>query len=215
MKKIEIKSKISGKVVFSVEAISFKIAVELAVNAGADLSGADLYGAYLCRADMSGADLSRADMSGAYLAGAYLAGINLAGADLSGVDLSRADLAGADLSGANLAGACLSGADLSGANLAGIKTPPVNDCYFISEILFRAAKTENQKNFAGRIRIDTSLCWNICIVELAKKMKVLTWAKKTLRWKEYREKINDLLVGVEHEKSTPNDAQAPASAIVG
>ena len=130
MKTIEIKSRFSGKVIFSVEAESLKIAVELAVKSGANLSGA------------------------------YL---------------SRANLYGANLYGANLA----------------VKTPPINDHYFASEILFRKAKTENQKNFSARIRIETSKCWDDFYV-LAKKMKVVSWGKKTLHWQEYQDKIKGL-----------------------
>ena len=171
MKKIEIKSRFSGKVIFSVEAESLKIAVELAIKSGANLSRADLYGAYLSRAYLSGANLSRADLSRA---------------NLSGADLSRAYLSGADLSRADLSGANLSGADLSGA-----KKPPINSHQFASEILWRKAKTENQKNFSARIRIETNKCWNDFYV-LAKKMKVLAWAKKTLHWQEYQDKIKEL-----------------------
>ena len=151
MKKIEIKSRFSGKVIFSVEAESLKIAVELAIKSGANLSRADLYGAYLSRAYLSGANLSRAD-------------------------LSRANL---------------SGADLSRAYLSGAKKPPINSHQFASEILWRKAKTENQKNFSARIRIETNKCWNDFYV-LAKKMKVLAWAKKTLHWQEYQDKIKEL-----------------------
>jgi len=55
--RIEIKHRFNGSVLFSCEAVSMKIAVKLAIEAGADLSGADL-----SRANLSGADLSRADL---------------------------------------------------------------------------------------------------------------------------------------------------------
>jgi len=171
MKKIEIKSRFNAKVIFAIEAKSLKIGVELAVRSRADLYGADLSRAYLSGAYLSGADLSRAYLSGAYL---------------SGADLSRANLSGADLSGADL-----SGADLYRANLSGAKKPPINSHQFASEILWRKAKTENQKNFSARIRIETNKCWNDFYV-LAKKMKVLAWAKKTLHWQEYQDKIKEL-----------------------
>jgi len=90
----EIKSWLTGGVLFKIETDSWKLAVEAAVKSGANLSGADLSGANLSGADLSGADLSGADLSGADLSGA-----NLSRANLSGANLSRADLYGADLSG--------------------------------------------------------------------------------------------------------------------
>ena len=107
----EIKHRVTGSVLFSLECRSLKLCVSAAVEAKAYLSGADLSGAYLSRANLSGADLSRANLSGADLSGAYLSRANLSGAYLSGANLS-----GAYLSRANLSGADLSGANLSGAN---------------------------------------------------------------------------------------------------
>ena len=147
----------------------FNAKVIFAIEAKSLKIGVEL--AVRSRADLYGADLSRAYLSGAYL---------------SGADLSRANLSGADLSGANL-----SGANLSGAYLSGAKKPPINSHQFASEILWRKAKTENQKNFSARIRIETNKCWNDFYV-LAKKMKVLAWAKKTLHWQEYQDKIKEL-----------------------
>jgi uncharacterized protein YjbI with pentapeptide repeats len=95
--KIEIKSRWSGGVLFSLETSSMRLAVEAAIGAKANLRGADLSGANLSGADLSGADLSGADLSGADLRGADLSGANLSGADLSGADLSGADLSGANL----------------------------------------------------------------------------------------------------------------------
>jgi len=103
----EIKSRIDGRVLFSLECGSMKLCVKAAASSGADLSGANLYGA---------------NLSGANLSGANLYGANLYGANLSGVDLSGVDLSGANLSGANLSGANLYRADLSGANLYRVKT---------------------------------------------------------------------------------------------
>ena len=90
----------TGKASIQIKASDLKVALEIQVKSGADLSGADLSGADLSRAYLSGANLSRADLSRA----------NLRGADLSGADLSRANLRGADLSGADLSRADLSGA---------------------------------------------------------------------------------------------------------
>jgi len=115
----------TGKASIQIKASDLKVALEIQVKSGADLSGADLSGADLSRAYLSGANLSRADLSRAYLSGAYLSradlsraylsGADLSGADLSGADLSRADLSGADLSGAYLRGAYLRGAIVEGA----------------------------------------------------------------------------------------------------
>ena len=118
MPKIEIKS-ISGKVLYSSEALGLRECLKNAVKDMADLSGAYLSGAYLRGADLRGADLGGAYLSGAYLSGAYLSGAYLSGADLRGADLSGAYLSGADLRGADLSGAYLSGADLGGADLSG------------------------------------------------------------------------------------------------
>jgi hypothetical protein len=115
----EIKSRLSGNILFSLETTSLKLCVEAAVKSGANLSGAYLPRANLFRADLSGADLSGANLSEAYLSGAYLSGANLSEAYLSGAYLSGANLSGANLYGANLPRAYLSGANLSGADLSG------------------------------------------------------------------------------------------------
>jgi len=86
----QIKSLLTGDVIFHGEFSSLRLCVEAAVKSRASLYGANLY-----RADLSGADLYRADLSGASLYGA-----NLSGADLYGADLSGAYLSGANLSGA-------------------------------------------------------------------------------------------------------------------
>jgi len=111
----------TGKASIQIKASDLKVALEIQVKSGADLSGADLSGADLSRAYLSGANLSRADLSRAYLSRAYLSGANLSRADLSRANLRGADLSGADLSRANLRGADLSGADLSRADLSGAK----------------------------------------------------------------------------------------------
>ena len=90
--KIEIKSWLTGSILFEGDFSSVAEALLKALKARANLSGADLSGA-----NLSGADLSRAN-----LYGANLSGVNLSGADLSGANLSGADLSGANLSGANL-----------------------------------------------------------------------------------------------------------------
>ena len=81
--KIEIKSWITGGAIFSIEADSWKIAVEAAVKQNADLSCADLRGADLRGADLSDAVLSCADLSCADLRDAVLSCAGLRGAVLS------------------------------------------------------------------------------------------------------------------------------------
>ena len=88
--KFEIKHRISGSVLFSLETESLRLCVEAAVNAGADLTYANLASADLRGADLTDANLARADLTGA---------------NLRGADLARADLAGAYLTDANLRGA--------------------------------------------------------------------------------------------------------------
>ena len=88
----EIKSRFTGSVLFSLETENFKLCVEAAVKARANLARANLAGA-----NLADANLARADLADANLARAYLADANLAGANLA-----RADLAGADLAGAKL-----------------------------------------------------------------------------------------------------------------
>ncbi len=105
--KFEIKSRWDGKILFSIATKSWKLAVEAAVKAKADLRGADLRGAYLRGADLRDANLGGADLRGA----------DLRDANLGGADLGDADLRGADLRGADLGGAYLRGADLRDAYL--------------------------------------------------------------------------------------------------
>ncbi len=120
----EVKSRWNGSVLFSLETDSLKLAVEAAVESGAnlrgaDLRGADLRGAYLRDANLRDAYLRGADLSDADLCGAYLCGANLRGADLSGAYLCGAYLRGAYLSDADLCGADICGANLRGADLRG------------------------------------------------------------------------------------------------
>jgi hypothetical protein len=65
------------------------LAVQWAVNSGANLGGA-----YLREADLGGAYLRGANLGGAYLRGADLRGADLGGAYLRGADLRGADLGG-------------------------------------------------------------------------------------------------------------------------
>ncbi|RTK93078.1 pentapeptide repeat-containing protein [Candidatus Saccharibacteria bacterium] len=92
--KIQIKNRVDFSVIFECEADSTKLAVELAIKSGANLSGANLSGANLSGANLSWANLSWANLSWANLSGADLYGANLSGADLSGANLSGANLYG-------------------------------------------------------------------------------------------------------------------------
>jgi len=83
----EIKSRFTGKILFSLETESLKLAVEAAVKSradlrGADLRGADLRNAYLRDAYLRGADLRDADLRNAYLRGADLRDAYLRGAKI-------------------------------------------------------------------------------------------------------------------------------------
>lgn len=100
MPHFEIRSQLTGAVIFESDGETLRGVVIKAVSSRADLTGANLSGA-----DLSGADLSWANLSGA----------DLSGADLTGANLSRADLFRANLTRANLTRANLFRADLSGA----------------------------------------------------------------------------------------------------
>ena len=94
---IEIKSRFTGGILFSVETESLKLAVEAAVKGGSDLQGA-----YLRGSDLQGAHLQGADLWGAYLQGSDLRGADLQGSDLQGAHLRGADLRGAYLRGSEI-----------------------------------------------------------------------------------------------------------------
>jgi uncharacterized protein YjbI with pentapeptide repeats len=116
--KIEIKSWLTGSVLFEGDFSSIADALKEALRSGANLCFANLSGAALSRANLSGADLSGANLSEANLSSANLSGANLSGANLSEANLSSANLSRANLSEANLSSANLSGAYLSGAYLS-------------------------------------------------------------------------------------------------
>jgi hypothetical protein len=74
--KIEIKSWMSGSIIFSLETESIKLCLEAAVKSGANLRGANL-----CEADLRGANLRGANLCEANLREANLRGANLRGAE--------------------------------------------------------------------------------------------------------------------------------------
>ena len=112
-------------------------------------------------------------------------------ADLRGADLRDADLRDAYLCGAYLSGAYLRSAYLSGADLR-VKTPPLNDHYFISEILLRASINTKQRSWAGLVRISLNWCWEDFKENCSKTM--WNWAKKVLceQWPEFEEKFKEV-----------------------
>jgi len=92
--KMEIKHRISEKILFTDENKTIKETLVNAVKQGANLGEADLREANLGGAYLGGANLREADLGGA----------NLREADLRGADLREADLREADLGGAYLGG---------------------------------------------------------------------------------------------------------------
>ena len=73
-KKLEIKNRWTGAVIYSSSKTTFKDAVVEAVNEGANLRGADLRGADLRGANLRGANLRGADLEDANLEGANFYG---------------------------------------------------------------------------------------------------------------------------------------------
>jgi len=90
--KLEIKNRITGKVLFEFETENNNTQKTLleAIKQDADLRDADLQGAYLRGADLRGAYLQGADLQDADLRGADLKGADLRGAYLQGVKIKRA-----------------------------------------------------------------------------------------------------------------------------
>ena len=81
-------------------------------------------------------------------------GVGGEGADLRGADLEGANLEGATLWRANLEGANLRGADLEGADLNW------DSHALLSEILWRAAETQQQMMLAAFVGRATDMCWD-------------------------------------------------------
>ena len=92
---IEIKHKISGEVLWTVEADTLeRVDLQEAILEGADLSHMLLRNAQLQYADLSDADLSDVDLRGANLVGAHLVRTNLRNADLRGAKFRDGTTAG-------------------------------------------------------------------------------------------------------------------------
>jgi len=93
----EIRNRLSREILFSVEAESLRIAVELAIKSNTNLRYADLSCANLSYADLRYADLRYADLRYANLSYADLSYADLRYANLSYTDLSYAYLSYANL----------------------------------------------------------------------------------------------------------------------
>ncbi len=101
--KIEIKSWLTGSVLFEGDFSCIADAVNHAVARSANLSSANLSSADLRSANLSSANLSYANLSSADLNYANLRSANLSSANLSSADLSSADLSYAAHSWAQVA----------------------------------------------------------------------------------------------------------------
>ena len=86
--KFDIKHRVNGSILFSLETESLKLCLQAAVKEKADLRWANLRRANLSAANLSGADLSGADLSGADLRRANLSAANLRRADLRAANLA-------------------------------------------------------------------------------------------------------------------------------
>ena len=75
--KFEIKNRWNGKIQFSIETSSWRLAIKAAIESRADLTHANLTGANLIGANLTGADLTGANLTGADLTHANLTGANL------------------------------------------------------------------------------------------------------------------------------------------
>ena len=93
----EIKHRYSGKMLFSIETTSMKLAVEAAVKAKVSLQYANLRSANLQSADLRSANLQYADLQYADLRDADLQYADLRDADLRSADLRYSDLRDANI----------------------------------------------------------------------------------------------------------------------
>jgi hypothetical protein len=76
---MKILNRFTDEVIFECAADTIKLAVNAALESGANLSGANLSGANLSRANLSEANLSGANLAGANLEWAYLSEANMYG----------------------------------------------------------------------------------------------------------------------------------------
>lgn len=147
---VEIRSRLTGKVILSLETDSIKSCVEEAVRFKISLSDANLSSVNLAGACLVGADLAYAS-----LANAILTGSDLTGANLRETNLIRANLVGASLRFANLSKAKLSGADLHQADASNADFTGVE----MSGTRATSAKLVGT-NFRNANLADTDLSWS-------------------------------------------------------
>jgi len=199
--KIEIKNRLNGSVLFSIEAKSLKIALEIAVQNRADLRSADLRYANLRSANLSSANLRSANLRSADLHSADLSYANLRSADLRYANLRSANLSSANLRSANLRSADLRSANLSSAvginrylctpleilreqvgeirayklvdaNLFGVYYPKIK--YIIGKTLKVKRADENERVQCGKGISLATLDW--CMKEWHEGLKILVCA---------------------------------------
>jgi uncharacterized protein YjbI with pentapeptide repeats len=123
-KKLQIKNRWTGNVIYESEKTTYKEAAVEAIASGSNLSDSNLSDSNLSDSNLSGSNLSgsnlrNANISNSDLSGSNLRNANISNSDLSGSDLSDSNLSGSDLSDSNLSGSNLSGSNLSGSDLSG------------------------------------------------------------------------------------------------
>jgi hypothetical protein len=110
---------VQGSILYKSNKISFKTALEEAVERGVDLSHGDFRGQKLYQANLDGIMAPGACLWGADCRGADMAGADLRDADLRNIDFKECCLAQSDLVGANLSGSYFNNTVLRAANLEG------------------------------------------------------------------------------------------------
>lgn len=110
---------VQGSILYKSNKISFKTALEEAVEGGVDLSHGDFRGQKLYQARLDGIMAPGACLWGADCRGADMAGADLRDADLRNIDFKDGCLAESDLDGANLSGSHFSNTILRDTNLEG------------------------------------------------------------------------------------------------
>lgn len=177
---MKIKSWGSEKVIYEDETI--EKALENGVKNGTDFNGAELSNLTLKDLNLKGGKFKNAFFEFSILENCNLENADLENAYMCQCSLKNTNLTNSIMTKANLAGTFFPGTILE------VKKPPVDDAYFISEILWRKAETENQKYLASRIRMewDINNRWEIYI-DWAYNLLVCTWMKDILgKWQEFR-----------------------------
>lgn len=157
-------------------------ALENGVRVGTDFNGAELSSLKLENINLKGGKFKNAFFEFSILANCNLENTDLENAYMCQCSLMNSNLTNSIMTKTNLVGAFFSGTILE------VKKPPVDDAYFISEILWRRAETENQKYLASRIRME----WNINdrwknYNKWATDLQVYQWMKAILwKWQEFR-----------------------------